>query len=96
MGALFLLMGDLLLSRRQDRGGSDACVHVSCGCTVAGCCFECPLEVCIFDIPLSNQVRSERRERLQGLVASGVGRKRIATLTGISERQVWRITKADA
>lgn len=80
------------VARLQPEGPPMACGHPApCGCSrVAMCCLECPLPVCVFELPSAprNAVRDaeivRRRHR-------GDGPREVAADMGISLRTVHRV-----
>ncbi len=60
--------------------------HVSCGCVVSSCCFECPLEACIYE---SGGHGVARLREVQIMKLAGTT-KEVAELAGVSARTVYR------
>ena len=77
---------------RRDR----ADCHDYCGCSVAGCCFQCPLAVCKFDDIDAFQAEEYRLRQLRlsarasTLRSQGHHPRSIAIHMGTTERTVYR------
>ena len=72
------------------------CTHNECGCEVAGCCFECPLPVCKFELAQGMKTVRETQRRLAILHLLDEGRSIswIVQVLGVSERTVFRAQKS--
>ena len=64
--------------------------HVSCGSVVASCCFECPLEACIYK---SGGHGVARLREVQIAALPELSREKVAVKVGCSVRTVYRSRK---
>lgn len=67
-----------------------ACGHDSCGCGKALCCFDCPLGVCLLDVPGGSRtvLEEERRQAALQMRSQGKTLATIARQLGISRTTV--------
>ena len=61
----------------------------SCGCHAAHCCLQCPLETCVFDLPLKRQQMIHRRQLVKEMRAAGKQIRAIAEEMGLSTRSLF-------
>lgn len=74
------------------------CGHYSkCGCEVTGCCFDCPLPVCKYELPHGlNTLRAQQRAlRIAHFTGEGFSVDWIARVMGLSRRTVFRVLAGD-
>lgn len=66
--------------------------YAPCGCEVSHCCHQCPLEICILDVPLVTQVRRVREAQVTSFKRLGFSNSEIASMVGLSKRSISRLT----
>ena len=67
------------------------CVHNACGCDEAGCCLDCPLPQCKFEVRFPSQRVLQRREQIHTMTGAGALPDAIGSALGISRRSVYRL-----
>lgn len=69
-----------------------SCTNGECRCAPTGhryCCLDCPLAVCILDVPWKEQEMRTRIALVKALKADGLTGAQIAIAVGVSPRSIY-------